>query len=306
MSFIKKLILAVFTVLIVYTVYQYSLRPFLINYKTNNVLKSTAPGYYEVDYYAVAEKFRKYAKDPGIAFKHGFNLKFHEILASIFLPILLQERMIDEYTNLSNESITLLKQNIELEPYYLKNYIKIGNLYSSIASIDEHAAENAAIYFEKAIEKSPGRQELYILAAKAEVLSGQYQKALENAKTGLILNPEYGEAYFWIGISYIYKGKFKTGNKYIEKAGKEFNIETLAPNLKILAAVYRDTKQFKKTISLYLKILEFEPNDKETVAFLAGTYKEIGEKEKAREWALKLLEIAPGAKEQIQEFLESL
>jgi tetratricopeptide (TPR) repeat protein len=89
-----------------------------------------------------------------------------------------------------------------------------------------------------------------------------------------------------------------------EEAG--YNWKRDSASRERVIAIYESIGDDQGLISLYLDILELDPNNINYWSSLAASYANMGEYEKAREAANKVREIDPSASERIDDFINQL
>jgi O-antigen ligase/tetratricopeptide (TPR) repeat protein len=225
--------------------------------------------------------------------------------------------------NFIKEGIQILKKTITAHPFYLQNWIIIGEYTDILIEEKNKLNENIFVpteemvqlkndtnyYFEKANNLSPKRQLVLRDWAKNDILTGEYEKAKEKLKECMDLNPYYSPCTWLMALTDGYSRdseKFEYFFNLAKENGYSVNSEE---SLKQLINMYIRVDDYQGLAEIYPKLIQIteDKNKKaQLYASLAATYKELGQIEKARETALKILEILPEAKLSVDEFLKSL
>ena len=110
-------------------------------------------------------------------------------------------------------AISEMKKNTKEHPLDVKYYLALGKLYQ--ADFNFEKAENA---FEKAVELSPKRQEVYYELGQNKVSQGEFSEAAKLYQIALKLNEKIRDSHWYYGIAAILAEDYKEGIKEIEKA----------------------------------------------------------------------------------------
>jgi len=216
---------------------------------------------------------------------------------------------ISEYTE---KAISLLKENIEIRPYYTRNWLALGDFIIVQSSKEKNQQKKQELlaetkrYLEKAETLGPKKQKVFIEWSKYGIVLEDYQLMDEKSQKCISLNQKLADCYWYQGLAKIYLGDFKKGNKNIEIAEeKKYNTTSLISLIQ-LATAYNLHKNYKALVEIYQELINIDPKEVQYHATLAFIYAELGEYEKAKEEALKVLELQPEARANVEEFLRSL
>lgn len=246
---------------------------------------------------------------------------FDQKLAGVIYNCLKEEETKDE--DLMKQGTEFLKETVDNHPFYLQNWILIGeyieflieeknkltgNVFSPTEEMEQLKSE-VDYYFEEANILSPKRQVIFRDWAKNDIITGEYEKAKEKIQTCIDLNPYYNSCTWLMALTYGYSGNLEKF-KYFSNLAKETGYLTESEeSLKQLVNMYIKIDSYEGLAEVYPKLIQVteDKNKKaQLYASLAATYKELGQIEKARETALKILELFPGEKPSVDEFLRSL
>jgi tetratricopeptide (TPR) repeat protein len=84
--------------------------------------------------------------------------------------------------------------------------------------IKQQAWNEAILYLDRAIVKSPKLANLWADRGMSYFNLGQYKRSLDDLNTAILLNGQLGQAYYYRGKSYEKLGSQKLANKDLEKA----------------------------------------------------------------------------------------
>lgn len=216
---------------------------------------------------------------------------------------------ISEYTE---KAISLLKENIEIRPYYIRNWLALGDFIIVQSSKEKNQQKKQELLaeakrcLEKAETLGPKKQKVFIEWSKYGIVSENYQLMKEKSQKCISLNQKLADCYWYQGLAKIYLGDFKEGNINIEIARKKGYNATSLISLLQLATAYNLHKDYKALAEIYQELINKNPKEVQYHATLAFIYAELGEYKKAREEALKVLELQPEARANVEEFLRSL
>lgn len=183
-----------------------------------------------------------------------------------------------ETLEFTKKKISLLKEQVEIQPYYTRSWISLGSFTNVLIESEENPEnieklkKEANYYFGKANQLSPKRQEVFIEWIITDLLTGEYQKAKEKAKKCIDVNEKLGDCWWQMALSNIYLREYekaKENIKIAEEKGYPINSE--------------------------ISLLE-----------LIRAYKEVGNFEEAKKEALKILELWPEYEESVKSFLKEL
>jgi len=223
----------------------------------------------------------------------------------------------------------ILKESAELRPNYTRSWWFLGvttnflinhkDEYTGQFNIEELKKE-ANIYFEKANQLSPKREQILQEWVATNLLTGEYQKTKEKAQKCLDLNPDNNLCWWQKALANIYLGEFEQADKNIaiaiEKGLNPNSGESLSQlqkaYIKALETIEDKNKElyiecYERLADVFRKlILHIDSENFQYHASLAYVYKELGEYDKAREEAMIVLELSPESKLNIDEFLKTL
>ncbi|XOB41504.1 MAG: O-antigen ligase family protein [Candidatus Nealsonbacteria bacterium] len=306
----KKTIIFVLLICLIWFIWSFNLKPFQINKDLNLAI-----------YFSKNEKCEKSLKIiENISSSHSIIDNYLRLKCAGIIQTCTDEKS-KSAEEFAKKAIQLLKKNIEIHPYYTRNWLLLAEytnvlmekkleLNDNIITEEIEKLKNEAnYYFEKAHLLSPKHQEIFTEWSKTNLITGEYQKAKEKAQQCINLNPNSGECYWLMALIQAYLENSEEFNYFIALAQeKDYNTESKEA-LSQLLNMYMRIKNYQGLAETYPRLISIT-SDKtkkaQLYASLAVIYKELGDKGKAREVALKALELDPKAKPVVDEFLRSL
>ncbi|OWK27261.1 MAG: hypothetical protein US76_00985 [Parcubacteria group bacterium GW2011_GWA2_38_13b] len=200
--------------ILIFVFWRYNLKPFIVNAQANRI---------EINFLNDPEKFFndyvKITKNSGYL-EHDLNLRFYS-LATKYANWLFQNGKIEESIAKRKVLVGQLEKNLQIMPYYTRNYIFLGDSYVYLITLEsENKTENftkARDYYLKAIELSPKRQEGQMGLAHLYRSIGQYDKSIKILLEIIASNDRYGPAHLWLAINYFYENEIEAGIKELKK-----------------------------------------------------------------------------------------
>ena len=176
-------------------------------------------------------------------------------------------------------------------------YCLLG-LYNLFA-IENGVCENPIICFgiateatRKALSFDEDNSDVHIVTAYLFLIKKEHENSIKAAKRAILLNPNNGDAYSLLGYILSLSGRPNEGIPFIEKAMRIDPIPTVL-YLWHLGVAYHESKQYKKALELYKKIIDREPNHRGAHIRMAAAYSFLGDGDKARKAASEVLKIDP-------------
>lgn len=299
----KPIILSILFFLLIWFIWSFNLKPLQINKEIN-----------WADYYVrteqcqkALEKMEKYVLPSQNIIDSYTKLKYIDIVGKC------SKKIPGLKLTLVPKAISILKQAAEIRPYYTRTWIFLGNytnlLIENIGGNAKELKKEAYSYFEKALQLSPKREEVFIGWIQTYLLSKDYQAAKGKAKECINLNPQSSYCWWLKGISNIYLTETEEANNditiAIEKGYDPYSNKSLF-QLRKACETTKDIKCYERLANIYRElILQYHKNS-QYHASLSYVYKMLGEYEKAKKEAMIVLEFSPESKEEVEEFLKTL
>ena len=297
----RKLWLAVIFVLLIWFIFSFNLKPLQINKEVNVALYEAENNHCE----QAISRMENLLPQKTFLGAH-LRLEYADILAKC------KDQMRELGLEIVKKGASVMREAVELRPYHSSNYVVLGSFLNSWI---EHEADEktlkdlkkeADVVFETAQELSPKRQDFLVELIKNNIITGQYEKAEENAQKCIALNETFRECWWFLALSNIYLDQEEEAEKNIEEAKKRGYPVKSEDSLLMLATAYVKKENYPQLKDIYRQLTEIYPDNANYHASLAIVYRELGEFENARKAIKKALELAPGLKEEIEEFLRQL
>jgi O-antigen ligase/tetratricopeptide (TPR) repeat protein len=209
------------------------------------------------------------------------------------------------------KGIELTKEAIKIQPTYARYYIFIGETSMLLARQEDDENKKAELVDQartsliKATQLAPKHHETFLLLAKVEIVSNNFQKAKEYSQKCIDINKNYGDCHLELAISQIYLNDVDSAKQNIQTASEKTKIDT-EDKLLDLSQAYEHIGDYESLVPIFEKLIELKPNDVQNRSTLAFVYSQVGQYKKAREQALKVLELSPESKDNVEEFLRTL
>ncbi|MDR0413612.1 MAG: tetratricopeptide repeat protein [Dysgonamonadaceae bacterium] len=202
----------------------------------------------------------------------------HDVAIELYTEIKdLNYNEIDCYKQLANEYfqkedtvglINVLEQGTAKFPedsYFILNIISIN--------ITRGEFEQAVGYLQKAIARSPGDAQLYDVLGLVHENNKEIDKAIENIKKALEINPDYADALSHLGRLYYNLG--------IESRAAADNISDIKS---YNAAMEKVNDYFEEAIPYFEKSYSLNSKDSDAVFALRNIYYSLGNNEAYEKW----------------------
>ena len=284
---------------LVFFIWEYNLKPLQINKEINIAVHWQEQGNCE----KALETMEKILPSHS-SIDSYLRLKYIDILSKCIK----EETETGKKVELTNKAVEILKENIEIQPTYTRNWYFLGvyTNYLISATDQKELKEQADHYFSQAYSLSPKRQEILKDWIKLHLSTKEYKKALKTAQECIAIDPSYGECWWQKGLAQIYLKDVEEAKESLAAAKEQgYNIETKS-SLKQLSSAYINTESYPELIEVYQKLIKLEPAGFQHYADLAVCYKMTGDHKAARQAAQKVIELSPESKASVEEFLKSL
>jgi len=215
--------------------------------------------------------------------------------------------------------INELEKEVEDHPMVF-SYLNLGQLYNYKArgfqdeSMQRAFFEKAANAYDRALELSPNRLEVYYSYLQLSFDAKNYDKGIELMKRAVSYAPNYWQTHWYLGFAYTAAGKneeavialneamavlYNPGGVVMKNGRLKYDygvivnyVSSFAPKQEILGAVnpYIKLKMWPELLLLYLSAEKGDPGDVQLHQSLALVYQNLGLTDKADE-ELKIIEI---------------
>lgn len=166
----------------------------------------------------------------------------------------------------------------------------------------------AVLFLDRSIESSPERIPLYLSRSNLLLNFAENDRALDDMKKALELNPKMPDAYCQMAHYYFLQ---KNHDIFLDnlKTCAEKNGLTLLNWTDFLAGIesrYYQDKEFAKLISVYEVLLPYQSEDASLISKMALIYYESGNLDMAEKTAKKLAEIDSSYQGEVDAFIEQI
>lgn len=188
--------------------------------------------------------------------------------------------IINEFLWQWDESEKEFKRAIELNPNYPTAYHWYSILLKGLGRNEEAAAA-----IKRAQELDPLSSVIAVNVSRMYQLQNNHDASIENSLKLIELDPNFGPAYQYLGLSYVKRGRNPEAIAAAKKAADLSNRAgiTLGDLGYVYAVVGKQTEAIET-----IKELEQKYSRKEAIgAYIAATYAGLGDKDKAFEWLEK-------------------
>lgn len=208
--------------------------------------------------------------------------------------------------------VEILKEATTIQPLFTRFWIYLGQFTNEEASLQQDPNKKAEFlkeatsYLQKANQLAPAHQEIMVEQAKTYMLAGDYNSMKNEAQKCVNIYQNYGDCYWFLGLSEIYSKNYVQAQKDIDMASqKSFDTHSFSA-LYDLADAYSAVSDYKNLSQVYEQLILLNPKVPQYHSSLALIYQKIGEYKKAREQALIVLKLTPELKDQVDAFLKTL
>ena len=172
----------------------------------------------------------------------------------------------------------------------------LGSLYAQFGQLND-----ALAHTQKALELSPGKQQIMFQLGLTYLNLKENDKALETFKAAYLEAPEDDQALVYYAAGEYLAGNTAAGDKILtDKYGT-----TLVDNDQ-LVQVYNQAKLYDRVIAIWKMRVEKSPKDLNTNLGLASAYYQAGHLAEAIDQLKKMQQIDPSKAAQIQTLIDQL
>jgi tetratricopeptide (TPR) repeat protein len=246
-----------------------------------------------------------------LQFKNALVEKNYKIAEEILLPRLKKEPSSLRFLTLYAE-LLLRTQEIKKAEEFLNKILKIDpnhipalNLLSKVF-IKTDRFEDAMKVLEKAKNLSPHNIDRLLVIGELSLGNGETDKAEENFKSVLKLNPTDDRAAFGLGRVLATQGRIEESKKVLSKLKKGAELASFFNNKGVLLV---KAGKYNDGISLYrnaMKIIDVPEKEYLLLYNIALAYSKMGDKPKALEFAKKSYEKSSNSYVKSKNLLEKL
>ena len=200
----------------------------------------------------------------------------------------------------NRESVALARrmaeETIALDPKYADAYAMLGATYMNEVwlgtSNPKESIARAIELTQKALAMNGSLADARSRLGMLYSWSGRYDEGIAEAERGVDLNPNSGEANFFLAVVLRYAGKSKEAIPVIRKA---LRLEPIAPDIYVqnLALVHFQTGDCPEAVAACEKGLKRQPDNLNSHVITAAVYGFCGREKEARKEAAEVLRINP-------------
>lgn len=211
-----------------------------------------------------------------------------------------------EFQTLLSSALSAMNQAIALNPFWYENWMKIGQIYASVATPPfsiPGSYENAQKSFEEARRLNPTNPVLSLMSARLELTQDNVPAARTLIEDALSKKINYLEAYFLLS-----QVEASTGN-LAEAIRSAENSVSLAPDnpgiLFHLGLLYYNAEQYERSGAVLERAIALVPEYSNAKYFLALTLDKRGRRDEAIALFENILESNPES-EEVRVILDNL
>jgi len=299
------LLSALFAFLLLF-IWQYNLRPLLVNAKINTASHLLENGDCETALH-ITEQI--YSAEKSLLLASYVRRSYIDLLRQCnkIIPTARVE--------FAQKGYDLLKESVQERPLYTRNWIFLGGFTNTLIDAAqkgviqesqlslEQLKEEAHTYFEQAQLLSPKRQEVYVEWIKTFLITQDYGGANQKAQECIDLNPQHDTCEWLKQTAEIYTQE----RQLIEigvRADLRFNQQVKSlESLNQLLRAYIATENLPGAIQVYRRLIQFEPSNFQHHASLAFAHAGLRQYGQAKGEVSKVLKLSPDSKSQTEAFL---
>jgi len=159
----------------------------------------------------------------------------------------------------------------------------------------------AVSHAQRALELSPGKQQILIQLGMAYLNAGQEKEALESFKTAFDEAPANDQARVWYAVGHYFLGQISEGDKILTE---RFGSPVVDNNQ--LLQMYNKLKMYDRAIAIWQLRVEQSPKNIDTYLGLASAYFAAGDKTNTVATLKKMQQVDPTKAAQIQTLIDQI
>ena len=204
---------------------------------------------------------------------------------------------------LARDSVIAINTALAINPINVENWSAKGYICRNLAGLIADASECASQSYDKAIALSPANPYLFLQQGSLHVASQDFVSAKNSFMNAIGVKADYAPAYFQLALLARLTGDFEAEALAFDKV-KKYAPGDSALYFQIGLVYYQD-KYWQKAQDNFQTALLISPNYAEALYYSGITYDWLGQKNKTLEVFLKLLEANPNNKN-IQKIVDNL
>ncbi len=191
----------------------------------------------------------------------------------------------------------LLEEAISMDPGYAIAYATLASahmmdVWLGYSKSKANSLKTAAQLLQKSIDLGDTLDIPHALLGYLYNMERQYDKAIEEGKRAIELNPNSADAYFWLATSLRHSGRLDDALISIKKA---LRLSPFPPSMYFLflGHIYRDSGMYEEAISAYEKVVTRQPDNLFAHIGLTSVYSLSGREKEAGAAASEVIKINP-------------
>ncbi len=281
----RYVLISILFILLIWFVWVFNIKPLQINKELNWADFYGRPGKFEK-----AEPFIEKARASHGILDHYVNLIYTDIINTYFRKADPEKKI-----ELSQKAIGILKENIEIRPYYTRNWLHLASHSYYLATKnkdDEDLRKETSEYFKKLGELSPNRIEVILDWTRFDLFAGNCEAAKERTQKCIDFIPEKTDCWWLLSLTQFCLGESEDAKDSIEVVkNKGYPIDSKGSLLE-MANVNIYAKNHQELEKIYKKLIEIEPKNYKFHVSLACVYKELENYTGARKEATLAIQLS--------------
>lgn len=287
----------VLLILVFISIYKTNIKPVLANYATTRGIIASWSNNNEL----ALEKFNE-----ALSYDTFGEYEIRNRYAQYVLENL--SKFKGSQTEILLSAIEAVKLNLAYKEDYLP-YLYISRAYILLGKDDPASSYNdlALQNSMAALKISPTFVRTYFEIAQAYLNKKDLKNAIVFFQRAVILNPDVGISWWYLGVTQLQAGDEKNGLSSIDHAlARGFSYDTSEADLQRLVGIYNTHNDFGKIAVFYQKLTLIRPKNPQYHASLAATYAKLGKIDEAVTEAKIAAGLDPSFLPEARSFVERL
>ena len=283
-------------VAVTFLIYKTNIIPAKANYATTRAIVHG----WNKDYKGAVEKFKEsvaYNTFGAYEYRHRFAMF-----------------TFDNYSKLNDpryilEVIKEVNKNAETHPVDYLPQLYLSRLYILLGKDDPGSEYNdtALVHAKRALELSPTFIRAYYETGQIYINKKEPQKAIEEFKKAVALQPDVGVSYWYWGTIEAERGNLDEAAAVFEKAFTAvYPYLASDSELTKIAGLYVDRKNFNMLAKIYEKLMSSQVDNPQSHATLSYVYAQLGRIDEAVAQARKAVQLDASYETEARAFVQSL
>ncbi|MDO8429796.1 MAG: O-antigen ligase family protein [bacterium] len=208
----------------------------------------------------------------------------------------IQELGADFRDKMLRKAIEEAEKSVAENPLDPRSYLFLGTIYQKVGLSDQ-----ALAVFNKAIELSPQKQQIYFELADVYLQKGDYQNAILALEKSFKLDTEFSSGRINLSAAYILNNQQAESEKLLKEG---FGAVDVADQ--ILAQAYSRVKNYNRLVGVWGAFVKKNPDNLEYRKNLAGAYLSAGNKTAAIGTIQEAIQINPSFKAEGEAYIQQI